>query len=128
MKYLLFEDHGMVAPCPAYAQSDEFDALRQWAAANNDWKGPRKVAVIASESGDFWLIRRDGSVLRQVSHVRGLTGGRSQAEKLAQRLDGSRPFTTKSAVDLGYELPSEERYRHKTIDVPSSGGERGERT
>ncbi|MCW2593566.1 MAG: hypothetical protein JWQ86_5993 [Mycobacterium sp.] len=75
------------------------------------------VAVIASDEGRFWLIRLDGSVLREVSDVRGRTGGRSQAEKLAQRLDGTRPFTAKSAADLDYELPSPDRYRHKTIHV-----------
>ena len=117
MKYRLYEDHGFVAPCPAFAESDDFDALRLWAVEHNDWKGTKKVAVISSDSGRFWLIRRDGSVLREVSNVRGRTGRRSQAEKLAQRLDGTRPFTPKSAADLGYELPSRERYRHKTIHV-----------
>ncbi len=117
MKYRLYEDHGSVAPCPALAESEDFDALRLWAVDHNDWKGTKKVAVISSDSGRFWLIRRDGSILREVSNARGQTGGRSQAEKLAQRLDGTRPFTSKSAADLGYELPSPERYRHKTIQV-----------
>jgi hypothetical protein len=117
VKYRLYEDHGFVAPCPAFAGSDHFDALRLWAAEHNDWKGPRKVAVIASDEGRFWLIRRDGSVLREVSDVRGRTGGRSQAKKLGQRLDGTRPFTPKSAGDLGYQLPAPDRYHHRTIHV-----------
>lgn len=120
MTYRLYEDHGAVATCPAFAESDDFDALRLWAVTNNDWKGTRKVAVIASDEGRFWLIRRDGSVLREVSHERGITGGRSQAEKLAQRLDGTKPFTAKGAADLNYELPSLKRYQHKTIRVPKT--------
>lgn len=75
MRYRLYEDHGCVAPCPAFAESGDFDALRLWAVDHNDWKGARKVAVIASDAGRFWLIRRDGSVLREVSNVRGQTEG-----------------------------------------------------
>jgi hypothetical protein len=116
MKYRLYESSGFVAACPAFAESDDFDALRLWAVDHNDWKGTRQGAVIASDSGRFWYVRRDGSA-REASNVRGRTGGRSQVEKFAQRLDGSRPFTPESAAQLGYEFPPPERWRHNTIHV-----------
>jgi hypothetical protein len=77
MKYRLYESSGFVAACPAFAESDDFDALRLWAVDHNDWKGTRQGAVIASDSGRFWYVRRDGSA-REASNVRGRTGGRSQ--------------------------------------------------
>ena len=101
---------------PAVADSDDFDALRLWAVEHDDWKGTRQGAVIASDSGRFWYVRRDGSV-REASDVRGRTGGRSQVEKFAQRIDGSRPFTPETAAQLGYGFPPPERWRHKTIHV-----------
>jgi hypothetical protein len=119
MKYRLHESSGFVATCPAFADSDDFDALRLWAVEHNDWKGMRPGAVIASDSGRFWYVRRDGSV-REASNVRGRTAGRPQAEKFVQRLDGSRPFTLESAGQFGYEMPPPDRYRHKTIHVDSN--------
>lgn len=116
MKYRLYESSGFVADCPAFADSNDFDALRLWAINHNDWKGARQGAVIASDDGRFWYVSPNGSV-REASNVRGRTGGRSQVEKFVQRLDGSRPFTPKSAGDLGYEYPPDERWQHKTIHV-----------
>lgn len=119
MKYRLYESSGFVATCPAFAESDDFDALRLWAVKNNAWKGIRQAAVIASDEGRFWYINRSGAA-REASNERGRTGGRSQVEKFAQRLDGTRPFTPKSAADLGYDYPPPERYQHKTIRVDSA--------
>jgi len=119
MKYRLYESSGYVSTAPAFAESENFDALRLWAVKHNEWKGIRQAAVIASDSGRFWYVSRSGSV-REASNERGRTGGRSQVEKFAQRLDGSRPFTPKSAADLGYDYPPPERYRHKTIGVSTT--------
>jgi hypothetical protein len=117
MEFRLYESSGFVADCPPFAESDDFDALRLWAVDNNDWKGIRQAAVIASAAGKFWYVNRDGSA-RPASDERGETGGRSQAQKFAERIDGVRPFTPKSASDLGYDFPPSERWRHTTIQVP----------
>ncbi len=101
MNYRLYESSGCVAECPAFAGLDDFDALRLWAVEHNDWKGIRQGAVIASDASCFWYVRRDGSV-REVSNVRRQTGGCSQVEKLAPRLDASRPFTPETGAHLGY--------------------------
>jgi hypothetical protein len=123
MEYRLYESSGFVADCPAYAESDDFDALRWWAVENNPWKGVRQGAVIGSASGRFWYVSRDGSV-REVSDDPGQTGGRSQVAKFADRIDGRRPFTPKSSGDLGYDYPPSDRWQHKTIEVsPRSGGD-----
>jgi hypothetical protein len=114
--YRLFESAGFLAPYPAFADSDDFDALRLWAVDHNDWKGVRTAAMVASDDGRFWYVRRDGST-REISNVRGRTGGPSQAEKHTARLDGR--MTAESAAQLGYDIPPPERWQHKTFHVPS---------
>ena len=114
MKYRLFESAAYLGLHPAFADSDDFDALRLWAVDHNDWKGIRTVAVIVSDDGRFWKVNRDGSA-QQVSDVRGRTGGASQVERYAKRLHGL--ATPESAIQLGYEVPGPDRMHHKTIHV-----------
>lgn len=73
--------------------------------------------MIASAAGQFWYVNRDGSA-RPASEERGASGGRSQVQKFAERIDGIRPFTPKAAGDLGYDFPPPERWQHTTIQVP----------
>jgi hypothetical protein len=47
--------------------------------------------------------------------VRGRTGGASQVERYAKRLHGH--ATPESAIQLGYEVPGPDRWRHKTTHV-----------
>jgi Domain of unknown function (DUF3883) len=114
-KYRLFESNGFLAAYPAFADSDDFDALRAWAVDHNEWKGKSTVALIVSDEGRFWKVHPNGSA-DEVSNVRGRSGGRSQVEKYALRLAGH--FSIESAAQLGYELPPPERWQHKTIHVP----------
>lgn len=107
-----------MGPHPPFAESQDFDALRLWAVDHNDWKGIRTAAVIASDEGRFWYLRRDGST-REISNVRGRTGGLSQVEKHAARVGGS--LSADGAAQLGYEVPGPERWRHKTIHVGRTG-------
>jgi hypothetical protein len=68
------------------------------AVEHNDWKGIRTVAVIVSDDERFWKINRDGSA-KELSNVRGRTGGASQVERYAKRLHGL--ATDESAIQLG---------------------------
>lgn len=113
MKYRLFESVAYLA-APAFADSDDFDALRLWAVDNNDWKGIRTVAVVVSDDERFWKVKRDGSTT-QVSAVRGRTGGASQVERYAKRLHGL--ATDEGAIQLGYEVPDSDRLRRNTTHV-----------
>jgi hypothetical protein len=74
MKYRLFESAAYLGLHPAFADSDDFDALRLWAVHHNNWKGVHTVAVIVSDDERFWKVKRDGSA-QEVSNVRGRTGG-----------------------------------------------------
>jgi hypothetical protein len=114
--YRLYESAGFAATCPPFADSDDFHTLRLWAIEHNDWKGVRMGAVIVSDSGRIWYVRRDGTA-REACNARPRNGGLSQVEKFLGRLDGSRHFTEANAAQLGYELPSPARYRHETIHV-----------
>jgi hypothetical protein len=113
MKYRLFESAAYLGG-PAFADSDDFDALRLLAVEHNDWKGIRTVAVIVSDDERFWKINRDGSA-KELSNVRGRTGGASQVERYAKRLHGL--ATDESAIQLGYEVPSLDRCQHQTTHV-----------
>jgi hypothetical protein len=44
--YRLFESVGFLHPYAAFADSDDFDALRVWAVNHNEWKGKSTVAII----------------------------------------------------------------------------------
>jgi hypothetical protein len=116
MKYRLFESAAYLGLHPAFADSDDFDALRLWAIDHNDWKGTHTVAVIVSDNESFWKVKRDGSA-QEVSNVRGRTGGASQVERYAKRLHGH--ATPESAIQLGYEVPGQDRWQHKTTHVSS---------
>ena len=54
----------------AFADSDDFDALRLWAVGHNAWKDKRSAALIVSDDGRFWKVFRDGST-QQVDNRRG---------------------------------------------------------
>jgi hypothetical protein len=114
MKYRLFESAAYLGLHPAFAESGDFDALRLWAVDHNDWKGIHTVAVIVSDDERFWKVKRDGSV-QEVSNTRGRTGGPSQVERYAKRLHGH--ATPESAIQLGYEVPGPERWRHQAFYV-----------
>jgi hypothetical protein len=118
MTYRLYESAAYLGVHPAFADSDDFDALRLWAVDHNYWKGIRTVAVIVSDEERFWKVRRDGSV-QEVSDVRGRTGGPSQVERYATRLHGR--ATPESAAQLGYEVPGPDRWQHQTIHVSMKG-------
>jgi hypothetical protein len=106
VKYRLFESAAYLG-VPAFADSDDFDALRLRAVGHNEWKGVRTVAVIVSDDERFWKINRDGSANR--------TGGASQVERYAKRLHGL--ATDESAIQLGYEVPGPDRSQHQTTHV-----------
>jgi hypothetical protein len=42
MHYRLYESAGYLGPHTAFADSLDFDALRQWAVSHNKWKGARR--------------------------------------------------------------------------------------
>ena len=116
VSYRLYESLAYLAPYAAFAESPDFDALRLWAVDHNDWKGIRTAAVIVSDEGHFWYVSRSGKE-REGSHARGRTGGESQVERLTARLEGR--GNDEDLARRGYELPSPERWRHSTIQVPA---------
>ena len=99
---------------PAFADSDDFDALRSWAVDNNNWKGVRTAALIVSDEGRFCYVSRSGKA-REASNVRGKTGGASQVERLIARLEGR--GNDADLAERGYALPPPERWQYKTIHV-----------
>ncbi|BBY41331.1 hypothetical protein MMAN_54650 [Mycobacterium mantenii] len=114
MHYRLYESAGFLGSHPAFADSDDFDALRLWAVKHNDWKGVRTAAVIVSDAGRVWYVSRSGKA-REASDERSPTGGASQVSKLIARLEDR--YTPESAIQLGYDVPGPERWTHKTIPV-----------
>jgi hypothetical protein len=111
MSYRLYESAGYLGQFPAFADSPDFDALRLWAVTHNDWKGPRMAAVIVSDDDRVWYVSPSGRA-REVSYVRGNSGGPSQAEKLIARLEGRL-----TGPHPNYELAPPKRWQHKTIHV-----------
>jgi len=85
MKYRLFESAAYLG-VPAFADSDDFDALRLWAVEHNDWKGIRTVAVIVSDDERSWKINRDGSAKQRTgSHWRSFASGEVREETARPR-------------------------------------------
>ena len=84
MKYQLYESSGFVGTCPAFAESDDFDALRLWAIDHNDWKGKSQGAVIASDAG------RSGTYVGTVRRVKRAmyAGGPAAAHRSRSLLSG----------------------------------------
>ncbi len=82
-KYRLFESTGYLYPdpFPAFADSDDFDALRTWAVHHNEWKGTRTVAFIVSDEGRFWKVHRDGRAV-PISNVPTQPGRPSQEDRV----------------------------------------------
>jgi hypothetical protein len=111
MSYRLYEAADYLRPYPAYADCDDFDALRLWAVKNNDWQGMRARAVIVSDDGRDWYVDRHG-VDQQVSSVRGKANALSQVERLRDRLEGRGPKDQALA-----HRPPTQRLQHKTIHV-----------
>lgn len=114
MHYRLYESAGFLGSHPAFADSDDFDALRLWAVKYNDWKGVRTAAVIVSDAGRVWYVSRSGKA-REASHVRAPSDSASQVEKLINRLEDR--YTPESAIRLVYEVPGPERRAHRIIHV-----------
>jgi hypothetical protein len=108
LKYRLFESVGFVGPYPAFADSDDFDALRVWAVHGNDWKGERTAAIVVSDEGSFWKVFPDGS-FEPINA--------SQAEAYASRLAGR--WSPRTLEKMGYDVPGPEsaRGQHETIHV-----------
>jgi serine/threonine protein kinase len=113
-KYRLFESAGFLYPdpFPAFADSDDFDALRQWAIDHNDWKGTGTAALIVSDEGRFWEIHRDGSA-EPIRDVPTNPGQPSRHDKYAALLAKG-----PSPNDDDYQPLPPERLQHKTINVP----------
>jgi len=115
-KYRLFESTGFLYPdpFPAFADSDDFDALTAWAVDHNDWKGTRTVALIVSDGGRFWKVHRDGRAV-PISNVPAQPGRLSQEDRYAMRLARG-PLPN----DDRYELPPRETWGHRTIHVSAA--------
>jgi hypothetical protein len=95
----------------AFADSSDFDTLRLWAVTRNAWQGPRMAAVIVSDEHRVWYVSPSGRA-REVSYVRGNSGGPSQAEKLIARLEGR-----KTGPHPNDEFASSKRLQHRMIHV-----------
>jgi hypothetical protein len=114
VSYRLYESTGYLGSHPAFADSEDFDALRLWTVEHNDWKGTRTAAVIVSDEGRFWYVSRSGNA-REASNVRGHTGGASQVERLMARLEGH--GNDSDLAQRGYDLPRPERLQRRMIRV-----------